>query len=102
MPLHYWVHFQREKKKSINDKIKLNDTGKKMNEATSREGAKAVLRGEMRAYASAKKRRREQVKKELEVQIKLPEDTPKRKPDSATTDEVKKKRKRNVQNSVNG
>lgn len=55
----------------------------------------------MRAYASAKKRGRVQVKKELEVQIKLPEDTPKRKPDSATTDEVKKNKK-NVQNSVNG
>lgn len=58
----------------------------KMNEVTSREGAKAVLRGEMRACALAKKRRREQVEKELEVQIKLPEEKPKRKPDSATTE----------------
>lgn len=64
---------------------------KKMNEATSREGAKAVLRGERRAYASAKKRQREHVKKELEVQIKLPEDKPKRKSDSATTGEINKK-----------
>ena len=38
------------------------------------EGAKAVLRGELIRYSSLKKKQREQLKTELEIQIKALED----------------------------
>lgn len=78
-------------KKCINDYFELNDTGE-VNEITSWEGAKAVLRGEIIACASAKKRQREQFKKELELQIKLLEDKHKLNPNSNINTQLKKKR----------
>lgn len=55
-------------------------------------GKKAVLRGEIIAYASAKKRQREQFKKELELQIKLLKNKHKLNPNSNINTQLKKKR----------
>ena len=82
--------FKEKINKSLQQYFELNDTGE-VNKIMVWEGAKAVLRGEIIAYASAKKRRQEQLKKQLETQVKFLEDKHKLNPSSDTMTKLKQK-----------
>uniref|UniRef100_A0A8C5BXC6 Reverse transcriptase domain-containing protein n=1 Tax=Gadus morhua TaxID=8049 RepID=A0A8C5BXC6_GADMO len=60
-------------KKTLKEYLEFNDT-EDINSIILWEGAKAVLRGELIRYSSLKKKQREQLKTELEIQIKALED----------------------------
>lgn len=70
--------------------MKFNDT-EEVNSVILWEGAKAVLRGEIIRYSSAKKRQREQIKTELELEIKTLEDKHKNSCDLNLNRQLKKK-----------
>lgn len=83
--------FKEKINKCLKDYYEVNDTGE-VNKIMVWEGAKAVLRGEIIAYASAKKRRQEQLRNELEIRVKVLEDKHKLNPNNELMIQLKKKR----------
>ena len=78
-------------KKTLKEYLEFNDT-EDINSIILWEGAKAVLRGELIRYSSLKKKQREQLKTELEIQIKALEDKHKKSLDMKLNKLLKKKR----------